>query len=143
MRRPFIRLPCGYSFHEIAPGFAQKQFPISLEEDGKNIRGRNITSPAPRSERSGPISFFCPHFSVIAFLLKTFELRLLSGSYFCVSPWKNPIPLYCLPPRTPFFRFLNVFTGMKCDVWSVIIGLANPKGIESCSPGLRGTSYPG
>jgi hypothetical protein len=26
---------------------------------------------------------------------------------------------------------------MKSDLWSVIIGFANPNGIESSSPGLR------
>jgi hypothetical protein len=29
------------------------------------------------------------------------------------------------------------------DPFSLIIGFANPNGIESSSPGLRGTSYPG
>jgi hypothetical protein len=32
---------------------------------------------------------------------------------------------------------------MPNDVEVVVIALANPKGIESFSPGLRGTSYPG
>jgi hypothetical protein len=45
--------------------------------------------------------------------------------------------------RKDLLRVFAVFGGMKSDFWSVIIGFANPNGIESSSPGLRGTSYPG
>src|ERR1017187_2757633 len=47
--------------------------------------------------------------------------------------------------RPRILWFLAVFSGMKSDVWSVIIGLANPNGIESCSPGWRVAKqgYPG
>jgi hypothetical protein len=40
-------------------------------------------------------------------------------------------------------QFFAVFGGITTDVLVVVVGFANPKGIESFSPGLRGTSYPG
>jgi hypothetical protein len=39
--------------------------------------------------------------------------------------------------------FFAVFGGMAGDIEGVIVGFANPNGIEAFSPGLRGTSYPG
>jgi hypothetical protein len=43
--------------------------------------------------------------------------------------------------------FFAVFSGMQATVWSGVRMCQairdNPKGIESISPGLRGTSYPG
>jgi hypothetical protein len=44
--------------------------------------------------------------------------------------------------REAFLRFLAVLSGMKSDVWSLIIGFANPNGIESSSPRLRGNELP-
>jgi len=38
-------------------GFAQKLFPIFLEEDVRNIRVRKIINPAPLGEKVG-LSFF-------------------------------------------------------------------------------------
>ena len=39
--------------------------------------------------------------------------------------------------------FLDVFSGMPHTVLGFVPRFANPKGIESFSPGLRGTRYPG
>jgi hypothetical protein len=63
-------------------GFAQALFPVSLEDDGRNIRVINIITPPPRLQRSGEFPFFCPHFSDIAFFLKMSKLHPLSGSHF-------------------------------------------------------------
>jgi hypothetical protein len=40
-------------------------------------------------------------------------------------------------------RFFAVFGGIPNENWGMAIGSANPNGIESFSPGLRGTSYRG
>ena len=40
-------------------------------------------------------------------------------------------------------RFFAVFGGMPYTYRGEVRVSANPKGIESISPGLRGTSYPG
>ena len=72
-------------------GFAQKLFPIFLEEDVRNIRVRKIINPAPLGEKVG-LSFFCPHFAEIAFFLKMFELRPRSGSRTRWREWRGSNP---------------------------------------------------
>ena len=45
-----------------------------------------------------------------------------------------------IPDSSGFFAVLS---GIQSDVWGMAIGVANPEGIESFSPALRGTSYAG
>ena len=55
----------------------------------------------------------------------------------------TPLQMLILKHLARNIWFFAVFSGMQGALEEGFMALLNPKGIESISPGLRGTSYPG